>query len=103
LLKGLAATNHGLCVVTTRYSIPDLRAYWQTTAPEHKLERLSTNAGVDLLQRLGVKNGSRKDLETLVEDVKGRCSTMTILTAGQFMCYSNGTNDGLTTFEQVAR
>ena len=34
LLKGLAATSLGLCVVTTRYSIPDLRAYWQTTAPE---------------------------------------------------------------------
>ena len=25
LLKGLAAKNHGLCVVTTRYSIPDLK------------------------------------------------------------------------------
>ena len=32
LLKGLAANNHGLCVVTTRYSIPDLRAYWQSSA-----------------------------------------------------------------------
>jgi hypothetical protein len=37
LLKGLAANNKGLCVVTTRYSIPDLRAYWQTTAPEVNL------------------------------------------------------------------
>ena len=27
LLKGLAATSHGLCVVTTRYAIPDLRAF----------------------------------------------------------------------------
>ena len=34
LLKGLAATNRGLCMVTTRCSIPDLQAYWQTTAPE---------------------------------------------------------------------
>ena len=25
LLKGLAASSHGLCLVTTRYSIPDLR------------------------------------------------------------------------------
>ena len=46
LLKGLAATSLGLCVVTTRYPIPDLRAYWQTTAPMHELPRLSTAAGV---------------------------------------------------------
>ena len=50
LLKGLAATSHGLCVVTTRYSLPDLKAFWQTTAPETKLKRLSTAAGVQLLQ-----------------------------------------------------
>ena len=43
LLKGLAAASHGLCVVTTRYSFPDLRAFWQTTAPEVKLLRLSRN------------------------------------------------------------
>ena len=41
LLKGLSAASHGLCVVTTRYSLPDLKAFWQTTAPEVKLLRLS--------------------------------------------------------------
>jgi SEFIR domain len=79
LLKGLAANNRGLCVVTSRYSIPDLKAYWQTTAPMHELKRLSTDAGVDLLQKLGVKNGSRKDFETLVEDVKGHALTLNLL------------------------
>jgi TIR domain len=29
LLKALAANNKGLCVVTTRYSVSDLRNYWQ--------------------------------------------------------------------------
>jgi tetratricopeptide (TPR) repeat protein len=79
LLKGLAANNHGLCVVTTRYSIPDLRAYLQTTAPMHELKRLSTDAGVDLLQKLGVKNGSRKEFEALVEDVKGHALTLNLI------------------------
>jgi hypothetical protein len=69
LLKGLATNNKGLCVVTTRYSIPDLRAYWQTTAPEVSLLRLSKKHGVELLQRLGVK-GPQAELEWLVEDVK---------------------------------
>ena len=78
LLKGLAATNQGLCVVTTRYSIPDLRAYWQTTAPEVKLTRLSKEAGVALLRSLGVK-GTQKEFETLVEDVKGHALTLNLL------------------------
>jgi hypothetical protein len=34
LLKGLAQNSQGLCIVTTRYSMPDLKAFWQTTAPE---------------------------------------------------------------------
>ncbi len=78
LLKGLAATNHCLCVVTTRYSIPDLRAYWQTTAPEKKLPRLSSEAGVALLRTLGVK-GNQKEFETLVADVKGHALTLNLL------------------------
>ncbi len=81
LLKGLASVNHGLCVVTTRYSIPDLRAYLQTTAPETKLRRLSKEAGVALLRSLGVRkeSGSNVEFEKLVEDVKGHALTLNLL------------------------
>jgi hypothetical protein len=78
LLKGLAASNRGLCVVTTRYAIADMRAYWQTTAPEHKLLRLSQPAGVALLQQLGVK-GNQQEFETLVQDVQGHALTLNLL------------------------
>jgi hypothetical protein len=78
LLKGLAANNKGLCVVTTRYSIPDLRAYWQTTAREVELPRLSKDAGVALLRSLGVR-GTQTEFETLVEDVKGHALTLNLL------------------------
>jgi hypothetical protein len=78
LLKGLAANNKGLCVVTTRYSILDLRAYWQTTAPEVNLPRLSKEHGVALLRSLGVK-GTQTEFETLVEDVKGHALTLNLL------------------------
>jgi hypothetical protein len=78
LLKGLAAASHGLCVVTTRYSVPDLKAFWQTTAPEVKLLRLSRDAGVHLLKTLGVK-GTAQEFATLVEDVKGHALTLTLL------------------------
>lgn len=78
LLKGLAATNRGLCVVTTRYSIPDLRAFWQTTAREIKLASLSREAGVHLLKTLGVR-GMQPEFETLVADVKGHALTLNLL------------------------
>ena len=62
LLKGLAANSHGLCVVTTRYAIPDLRAFLGKTAQEEKLTRLSTEAGVMLLRSLGVKGSLLKTI-----------------------------------------
>jgi class 3 adenylate cyclase len=78
LLKGLAAASHGLCVVTTRYSLPDLKAFWQTTAPEVNLLRLSRDAGVHLLKTLGVR-GTAQEFAALVEDVKGHALTLTLL------------------------
>jgi tetratricopeptide (TPR) repeat protein len=83
LLKALAATSLGLCVVTSRYAFPDLHAYRQTTAPVHELPRLSTAAGVKLLRTIGVRTGSQADFEKLVEDVDGHALTLQIL--GQFL------------------
>ena len=83
LLKGLAATSLGLCVVTTRYAISNLRVFLPTTAPMHELPRLSTAAGVKLLRTIGVRTGSQADFEKLVEDVDGHALTLQIL--GQFL------------------
>jgi tetratricopeptide (TPR) repeat protein len=82
LLKGLAATSHGLCVVTTRYALPDLRAFLAKTVREEKLTRLSTEAGVALLRTLGVK-GTPPEFEKLVEDVQGHALTLNLL--GSFL------------------
>jgi len=87
LLKGLAARSDGLCIVTTRYSLPNLKAYRQTTVPEILLTRLSKSAGVHLLKSLGVK-GSVKEFETLVEDVKGHALTLNLF--GTFLRDAHG-------------
>ncbi|HXJ40968.1 MAG TPA: ATP-binding protein, partial [Bryobacteraceae bacterium] len=91
LLKGLAVTSHGLCVVTTRFSISDLRAYAGKTVAEKKLARLSTEAGVALLQSFDVKGSLRKtipssdgrthwnEFEKMVEDVKGHALTLNLI------------------------
>jgi DNA-binding transcriptional ArsR family regulator len=78
LLKALATKNDGLCVVTTRYSIPDLRNFWQATAPEIKLTSLSREAGVALLRTLGMK-GTQKEFEQLVNDVRGHALTLNLI------------------------
>ena len=78
LLKSLAADSEGLCIVTTRYSLPNLRAFWQTTVREVPLLRLSNAAGVHLLKTLGV-NGRETEFEKLVEDVKGHALTLNLL------------------------
>jgi hypothetical protein len=100
LLKGLATNSRGLCVVTTRYSIPDLRAYVGQTVAEKKLARLSTEAGVALLQSFGVKGSLRRtipssdgrtllnEFEKLVEDVKGHALTLNLL--GSYLRDANG-------------
>jgi len=87
LLKGLAQGNRGLCVVTTRYSIPDLRAFWQGASPEIALKRLSQDAGVALLRALGV-TGAQAEYESLVEDVKGHALTLNLL--GSFLRDAHG-------------
>ena len=82
LLRGLAARNPGLCVVTTRESVEDLADFRSSTAPEWKLEHLSTEAGVTLLQRLGVL-GPEDELEELVKEVRGHALTLNLL--GRFL------------------
>ena len=84
-----------MCLITTRYSIPDLRAYEGKTVEEKKLARLSMEAGVALLQSFGLKGSLRKDIpsadgrtllnefEKLVEDVKGHALTLNLL--GSFL------------------
>ena len=78
LLKGLAGRNAGLCVVTTRERVKDLAAFEESTVRCRELERLSTPAGVALLDSLGV-HGPAADLERLVEDVRGHALTLTLL------------------------
>jgi len=75
LLRGLAVRNAGLCVVTTRFPVADLRNYRDTTAPEVELRRLPDAAGVELLRSLGVR-GTAAECGDLVRDVKGHALTL---------------------------
>ena len=83
LLKGLASNNHGLCVVTTRYSIADLQVFHETSAPQEKLSRLATDDGVRLLKLMragtNVLRGTEEEIKHLVESVEGHALTLTLI------------------------
>ena len=101
LLKGLAASNAGLCIVTTREPLKDLTAFEESTAPRWPLEHLATEAGVELLKALGV-HGSAADLTQLVEQVKGHALTLNLL--GRYLHDAHGGDirkRDLITFEEA--
>lgn len=77
LLKGLAAANPGLCVVTTRESVADLSSF-STTAPQVKLDDLTPKAGARLLRRLNVK-GESAELEAASREMGGNALALTLL------------------------
>lgn len=86
LLKGLAAGNPGLCVVTTREHIADLNGY-PSAAPQVDLEELETGAVGDLLRQLGV-NGSEKEMRAAAEEFQRHALTLTLL--GNFLRRAHG-------------
>ena len=87
LLKGLAQHNTGLCIVTTREEVTDLANFQGSTAQHWQLEHLSTEAGIELLEDLGV-HGSAQDLTQLVEEAHGHALTLNLL--GGYLVRAHG-------------
>ena len=82
LLRGLAANNRGLCIITTRQHLSELAMWRMTTAAEWDLKRLSDDAGAELLKELGV-NGQDIEKRELSANVRGHALTLTLL--GRFL------------------
>jgi len=54
-VRALAASNRGLCIITTRLAVPDLQQFASLSAPVMRLDHLSPLAGTELLHQLGVE------------------------------------------------
>jgi hypothetical protein len=78
LLRELAAFNTGLCVITTRTAVADIADRERTSALRRDLEQLSSDAGAQLLQALGVK-GHEADLRNASNEFSGHCLALTLL------------------------
>jgi hypothetical protein len=78
LLRELAAFNQGLCVLTTRLPVADLAEHEGSSVLRRDLDRLSREAGAQLLRALGVR-GDETELRRASEEFSGHCLALTLL------------------------
>jgi hypothetical protein len=78
LVRELANYNPGLCVITTRLDVDDLKDFIGTTVENIPLEYLSDEAGMELLKYLGVK-GTDDELTQAVRDLDGHALALMLL------------------------
>ncbi len=78
LLKELGAHNTGLCLITTRLHVTDLDGLEGGKAKEHRLDPLSVEAGVELLEARGAK-GSKEALRAAATEYEGHGLALTLL------------------------
>lgn len=78
LLKSLGAQNEGLCLVATRQTVSELRAFAGRTVHEIRVDFLSEESGITLLRDLGVR-GSHDQLGEAVREYRGYPLALTLL------------------------
>jgi tetratricopeptide (TPR) repeat protein len=91
LVRELANYNPGLCVITTRLDVDDLKDFSGTTAANKHLEHLSDEAGMELLKHLGVK-GADDELKQAVRDFDGHALALMLLGTYLSIVYKGDVN-----------
>ncbi|MFC1537737.1 hypothetical protein ACFL4P_02795, partial [Gemmatimonadota bacterium] len=82
LLKSLARSNKGLCLITTRVKVEDIKDVASPCVRNENLDHLSKEAGAALLKSLGVK-GTAAEYQTTSEEFKGHALALNLL--GRFL------------------
>lgn len=78
LLKELARSQSGLCILTTRVAAKDLEHTAKSSVKRIFLEHLSPEAGAKLLETLGVK-GTSAELQEMAKEFKGHALALNLL------------------------
>jgi len=78
LLQQLAVRNPGLCLISSRQAVEELKGKLQKLVLSHDLDHLKEADGVALLRDIGVK-GSDVDLTNAVTEVSGHALTLNLL------------------------
>jgi len=78
LLREMANHNPGLCVITTRLEVDDIKDFIGNSAQNIPLDHLSPDAGMELLKHLGVK-GTSKELKQASREFGYHALALTLL------------------------
>jgi len=78
LLRELAYHNPGLCVITTRIEVDDIKDFIGNSVQDIPLEHLSPDAGKELLEHLGVK-GTSEELQQASREFGCHALALTLL------------------------
>jgi len=78
LLKGLARSQNGLCIITSRCRVEDIKGTEGRTTLTHELENLSEEAGMLVLKKHGIK-GSDKELKNTSKEFKGHALALNLV------------------------
>ncbi len=78
LLRGLSRNMNGLCVLSTRVEVEELKATKSRFTPVHELEQLSVPAGIQLLKFFELR-GTKDDFENTVQELKGHALALNLL------------------------
>ena len=87
LLQGLAMDNPGLCLVTSREPLKNLETFHGGTAEESRLDHLTKEAAISLLQHLSV-TGTGEEMQAAWKDAGGHALTIQLL--GRFLGEAHG-------------
>jgi tetratricopeptide (TPR) repeat protein len=91
LVRELANYNPGLCVITTRLDVDDLKGFTGTTVENRHLEHLPLEAGMELLKYLGVK-GTDDEIKQAVRDFDGHALALMLLGTYLSIVYKGDVN-----------
>jgi hypothetical protein len=78
LLRSLARHNPGLCILTIRLPVDDLKEFVGTSVERFHLEHLPPEAGAAYLAHLGVE-GTPEELQQAVDEFEGHALALTLL------------------------
>lgn len=78
LLRELAIHNPGLCIITTRLKVDDIKDFEGKTVQNIPLEKLSDEAGAQFLRHLGVE-GTDDELKQAVVEFDGHALALSLL------------------------
>ena len=87
LLRELANHNLGLCVITTRLEVDNIKDFIGNSAQSIPLDHLSPDAGMELLKHLGVK-GTQEELKQASSEFGHHALALTLL--GNYLTVVHG-------------